>query len=604
MVPYSTIMLTVLFGLLALWPPSPVVGGSCLKSLQVYNSTATSITVQWNYFCTQSVNHVLYKVYYEHVEWKACSTNRHDSSRGKGRGNREVYDITSVTLTNLHPYSVYKLTVKALPEYNTIPAGRPPIPDEEDKIAETVQGVPEVRPVPSSIPISVESDNIRFYWRPPPATECEKFNSKLDGFSYILKGIDVWNVGESHEGTTADTSMLFRGLKPYSDYILFVYSANEEGTYNDNFPFKIPAETAASEVAEVPRNLKAYSQVDGETYQHHVTWLPPYPPTGILGHYNLRWKRPDTQVWLGTVDVDPNLSGDLCANVSSTTSGSKYEQPLCYSMTPSDYDSVTSKMANLTFQVSAFNAKSSVRSRWSAEVNSEVLDDAVDPSPNMIAVIVIASVVSVLLLILLVTFIACQCNKKKRYKNVPNYVPSNNVELRQLPPPAWTPPSPNTTNRQSSLTSAKYQHLLLPVDSQGSRRSIQELPLPPLPPYKTEPLYEELSPETLLSRKEPTDVIEVTFNVNEMNRSKSSSVNDQEDDGDFLKPTNEDSDDGYLTPRMSKSLNNDEDEDEYLKPTFNQFERINSRDLSPPTEMPPPIPMESYATPTINKANA
>ena len=37
-----------------------------------------------------------------------------------------------------------------------------------------------------------------------------------------------------------------------------------------------------------------------------------------------------------------------------------------------------------------------------------------------------------------------------------------------------------------------------------------------------------------------------------------------------------------------------QDDAEYLKPTFNQFTRINSRDLTPPQENPPPIPMESY----------
>ena len=49
--------------------------------------------------------------------------------------------------------------------------------------------------------------------------------------------------------------------------------------------------------------------------------------------------------------------------------------------------------------------------------------------------------------------------------------------------------------------------------------------------------------------------------------------------------------DGYLKP---KETSHSDDEAEYLKPTFNQFRRINSRDLSPPHEEPPPIPLQSY----------
>ena len=80
-------------------------------------------------------------------------------------------------------------------------------------------------------------------------------------------------------------------------------------------------------------------------------------------------------------------------------------------------------------------------------------------------------------------------------------------------------------------------------------------------------------------------------------------VNDDEEGEDFLCPreTSLDSqavqvaiqdEDGYLKP---KALVESEGEDEYLKPTFNQnFKRINSRDLSPPHEAPPAIPMQSY----------
>ena len=60
---------------------------------------------------------------------------------------------------------------------------------------------------------------------------------------------------------------------------------------------------------------------------------------------------------------------------------------------------------------------------------------------------------------------------------------------------------------------------------------------------------------------------------------------------------NDDEDDDYLPPKTLASRKASVDTldiDDYLKPTFNQFAQINTRDLSPPTEAPPPIPKVSY----------
>ena len=72
-----------------------------------------------------------------------------------------------------------------------------------------------------------------------------------------------------------------------------------------------------------------------------------------------------------------------------------------------------------------------------------------------------------------------------------------------------------------------------------------------------------------------------------------------EEEEEFLKPTSagNEEDDDYLKPRTHPTNKTEESnpEDEYLKPTFGHFERIDSRDLSPPTELPPAIPMQSYS---------
>ena len=48
----------------------------------VVSTDERSISVAWDYSC----NHpgVFYKVYLEHLEWKACATGQKDNTRGPG----------------------------------------------------------------------------------------------------------------------------------------------------------------------------------------------------------------------------------------------------------------------------------------------------------------------------------------------------------------------------------------------------------------------------------------------------------------------------------------------------------------------------------------
>jgi len=105
-------------------------------------------------------------------------------------------------------------------------------------------------------------------------------------------------------------------------------------------------------------------------------------------------------------------------------------------------------------------------------------------------------------------------------------------------------------------------------------------------------------------------------NANKLSPRKKSDGCESEDD--FLEPVetpskekdgNESDDNDYLAPTTNairpNTINNlfrkscsdidpENNGNEYLAPTFNQFDRIDSRDLSPPHERPPPIPMQSY----------
>lgn len=470
-----------------------------------------------------------------------------------------------------------------MPDYK-ITSRDVPIPEEKSIYADTVQGVPNVRPVSSSISTRVTSNSLSFYWNPALPSGCEFFNADLDGYFYILKGIEPWNVQEERKGTTFDSFMTFQNLQPFSNYLLFVYIHTTQGMYNPDLPFKIPAETQSADKAGTPRALQV-SASSQDPPQHHLTWLPPYPPTGIVSHYVIRWKQPNSQIWSDSITVEP--STDLCSSRNYTKN--EYEKTICHTI---------SSQSNVTYQVAAYNAGSSEGGDWSTPV-FPMLDESGNPPIGIIVVGVVTGIVVLGLFILAVICLFSKCKNSGRYKNVPNYSTSHSTRHSGSPgsqkpgrpnsmPPPYTPPSlRRNSSSATATTTSKYQHLLLPMSSHERHSvSIQEQPLPPLP--SEDPLYEELK-DHHLQVKVP-DSVRISFNkVNEPSNS--------EDEDEFLCPresTTVQGEDGYLQPKALKTQQSDEEDDEYLAPTFNQFKRIDSRDLSPPLEEPAPIPMQSY----------
>merc|ERR1712226_321222 len=123
-------------------------------------------------------------------------------NKGPGRGNLET-EKNYIEISNLHPYSFYNFEVKA----NVRPRIPNKIPESKEKLAETLQGVPDVKPNDGSINTKIRDTELTFYWRPPNQNQnCENFNGKLDGYHVILKGIDPWNIGTKLEQSVIDTS--------------------------------------------------------------------------------------------------------------------------------------------------------------------------------------------------------------------------------------------------------------------------------------------------------------------------------------------------------------------------------------------------------------
>ena len=221
-------------------------------------------------------------------------------------------------------------------------------------------------------------------------------------------------------------------------------------------------------------------------------------------------------------------------------------------------------------------------------------------------------------------------------------VPS--VEFRRSLPPPQRPQRNNRSSknsfnagtnslpRNSDLSSTKtkdYSHILLPSPQAQSPPSILGTPLPPVP--VEEPIYDELQLDNV-PKEDGSSASAIpkrnsygpTTTPNESHKYSNTSKKSPrkksegcESEDDFLEPVeapqkekdgNESDDNDYLAPTTTairpNTINNlfrkscsdidPENNDEYLKPTFNQFDRIDSRDLSPPHERPPPIPMQSY----------
>ncbi len=582
-------------------------------------STPTSITLSWNYTCEPeaSSGDMIYKVYYEHMEWMACATGVQDEDRGPGRGNYETSE-TVLVFENLHPYSAYKLTVKALPPRSISRR----LPEELSRVGETLADIPDVMPEKGSIQTRVEEDGLKFYWRDPPQSQCRQFNGRLDGVYYILKGTDRWNLQEEQRGTTVGNSFEFESLLPYSSYMLFLYAKNAEGSHNINLPLRLKSKTTPARPTQPLELTDATTSSDKS--RRLISWLPPYPPTGEIRMYTLRWRRSNSTDWEEKADVFPG--DELC----SDDAGEQGAKPVCHAV------SGLASGLNYTFQVSAYNEAIPQRGPWSGilESGAATPDIILGVGKNIFIMIIVASLVGVLLFVLLVTFLSYHCTKKQRkqYKNVPNYAPgpanstfTASTSFNSLPMRATTAPSHRdsvrssfngasggTVSRSTCLTDdtlRKYHHHLLPVDDRTSRTgSIQEQPLPPLP--RDDHLYEELhlktEPDTLNtagagsgagSRPRSTSSPAGAGDVNGLNprptglplneTSFQGSRGSDLDDSDYLAPR---------TARSRKASTDTIDMDDYLKPTFDRFEHIDPNDMSPPREAPPPIPTVSYGS--------
>merc|ERR1719400_564987 len=77
----------------------------CLKNFRALDREPSSVSLGWEYNCRvarfsgKPITKVLYKVYYHHLDWKACAGSSNvDPNRGTGSGHQEVIDENSMAI--------------------------------------------------------------------------------------------------------------------------------------------------------------------------------------------------------------------------------------------------------------------------------------------------------------------------------------------------------------------------------------------------------------------------------------------------------------------------------------------------------------------------
>lgn len=258
------------------------VGAKCLQNVKILNYTSTTVTLDWDYTCSDH-EVLLYRIDYNHKSYKACSDGRRDFDKPTGFGTAEV-DSHPVKIKNLNPYSEYSFEVRVI-----LQKGRP----ESDTIVGTTDySIPKARAQPSTTDYSFRNTDSKlvFNWSPPlKSSECELFNAPLGKFVYIVQGIDPWNKDFCRDDILPMTKTLVEvdKLEAFSSYIFLLYIANEANEYDENVYLKLEGQTLPT-TPDPPIQLRAHSSDAGAL---HISWVPASPRKGAKPGELFPWSR-------------------------------------------------------------------------------------------------------------------------------------------------------------------------------------------------------------------------------------------------------------------------------------------------------------------------
>lgn len=276
--------------------------------------------LSWTVHPECSDDNLQFEISVKLVNVKACHNGlNYDKKSSVFKTNRTEYLVS-----DLLPFSEYH--IKIVPAVNAIGI------DLSANISLTMpDGMPNVAPIASSRRPDSYVQALKFYWQNPE--ECEKQNGMADGFYVELWGADPWvwtpkKPIESHNVPKGISFFYFQSLLSFTHYKVKVFSKNSNGKWNPNVPLEMTAQTLPTD-PEPPTNIKLTPSIRSV----HLSWRPPYPPTGDVTLYKVRYGIPDEMepekdhkiVWKSSQNVPPT---NLCIS-DNKSENNTLTHPIC-----------------------------------------------------------------------------------------------------------------------------------------------------------------------------------------------------------------------------------------------------------------------------------
>jgi len=509
----------------------------CLVSISVPDITASQANISWSYLCDTD-NLLSFKIYYDHVEYRAC---QEDINRGKKHNQkRKKVDGSqlSAIIDKLEPYSTYKFEVAAIPK------GESPKIEIKTIQKMTKEGFPSVVLQKKREKNQNAPDKITLMWESPNINDCDKYHSKPKYYVYKARGSSKWNTDFFKEGNLSirTTDLTISDVLPFSLYKIDLYVASIVG--HSSIPALETEILTGPSQPHKPSNLSITDNL--------LQWAPPYPPTGHIERYQVRWRQ-----------VDSEESGWEISDVLTVDEISCPDNLVCHKMQKLEANQ------EYSLQVRAFNKDVESGSEWSNMVYSLDTDNGINMT---LVVIVIIAVTVILFLFLIMVFLVHKFNIWNRLKG---FKPTQTDDYTFRPILKGSDSRQSSISRLSSARPVTTSTPLTKFPESASRSPSSEVelrnftpshnraslgrrscldPLPPVP-GKEEPIYDELV-------KPPAQPLD---------------------------------EDNYLAPNPVRVASVESlDEEGYLRPNFNRLQLLDTR--SPDRESLPPIPPVSYSS--------
>ena len=312
----------------------PAVSAGCAITNVTHRSDSASrlqtnvILLTWSTTDCQNVIH--YKIYPKHLRYLAC---RQETIRSEQDQSQVlVTGENSYRLKTLIAHSEYSVRISAIMADGSRA--------EKTIQMSTLQDYPETRAELSTSETQSYLQALRFFWNPPSISDCRNQRGILSGYRLVLSGLDPWVLSSepisTHDVDEHIHEYYFEKLKAFTNYKLEIYTKNKGDLVSKNYPLKLKARTLPT-APKPPTDLKLSPSANSV----HLSWSPPYPPTGRVEMYVMRigvngssknapvnWQRreeiPANRSCIKGVNTEANDKTPICHVVTGLEPGTLY----------------------------------------------------------------------------------------------------------------------------------------------------------------------------------------------------------------------------------------------------------------------------------------